>query len=378
MSERFRFSTTDWAKLPAAFRVFLVTVLLPTLLAAFYYGLVASDRYVSEAHFALRSSSDIQVGGILDSVFGSAGGRTSSEDDSIVNDYIMSLDMLQKLDQALDLRGHYSSDKIDILSRLDADASQEDFLKYYQDHVEVQFDTDTLITTLRVRAYDPEYARKVAQEIINLSEDLVNELSVRITEDTIKFARKEVDLSEERVRKAANAVTAFRTQSRTIDPSQETTAVLGIVTQLESNLAAAKAELIQAMSYMKPDSAQVQTLRARVEALKKQVEDERERIADSSAKGKDFTSLIDSYEPLMLEKTLAEQRYSSSLTSLEVARAEAQRKQRYLITFVLPQLPDDAVEPKRLVAVISVFFGAMLLYGIAGLIWAAIKDHMRM
>ena len=129
---------------------------------------------------------------------------------------------------------------------------------------------------------------------------------------------------------------------------------------------------------MKPDSAQVATLRARVDALKAQISEERKRLADSDTPGRDFTSLIDSYEPLALEKTLAQQRYSSALTSLEVARAEAQRKERYLITFVQPQLPDDAVEPHRLLSIMTVFLAALLAYGIGGLIWAAIKDHMRM
>lgn len=371
-------SPLNFSKAPAMFQAFVWTVLLPTLLSVLYYGLIVSDRYISEAKFALRSSSDIQVGGLIDSFLGSTTGTPVVEDDMVVRDYILSLDMLKQLDAKLGLRKHYSSHDIDWFSRLSDDASQEDFLKFYQHHVDIQIESGSMISTLRVHDYDPVYARKIGEEIIVRSEALVNELSVRISEDTIKFARHEVDAAEDRVRSAAGAVTQFRNKTRSIDPGEETSAVLGIVAQLEGKLAAARAQLVEAMSYMNPDTAQVQNLRVKVNALQEQVQHERERLANSGAEGKDFTSLIDVYEPLALEKKLAEQRYASALTSLEVARAEAQRKQRYLITFVQPQLPDEAVEPNRILSIITVFVASLVCYGIGGLIWAAVKDHMRM
>ncbi len=72
---------------------------------------------------------------------------------------------------------------------------------------------------------------------------------------------------------------------------------------------------------------------------------------------------------------MAKQRYGSALTSLEAARAEAQRQQRYLIAFVAPQLPDEAIEPDRPWMILTVFACAFLIYAIGGLIWSAIKDH---
>jgi capsular polysaccharide transport system permease protein len=108
--------------------------------------------------------------------------------------------------------------------------------------------------------------------------------------------------------------------------------------------------------------------------LVRQVENERHRLANES--GTDLTGLLYGYEPLILEQKLAEQLYTSALTSLEVARTEAQRKQRYLIPFVSPELPDEALEPKRLWNVLTVFFGACLVYAIGGLVWSAINDHL--
>ena len=64
-----------------------------------------------------------------------------------------------------------------------------------------------------------------------------------------------------------------------------------------------------------------------------------------------------------------------ALASLEVARAEAQRKQRYLIAFVAPLEPDEATEPERLINTIAVFFGLLLAFVIGALAVSAIQDH---
>ena len=114
-----------------------------------------------------------------------------------------------------------------------------------------------------------------------------------------------------------------------------------------------------------------------MQALEEQIRNERQRLA-SNKNGLDYTRLIDRYQPLILEQGLAKRRYASALTSLEAARAEAQRKQRYLLTFVQPQVPDEALLPERFHNILVIFLGLCIAYAIGGLIWAAIKDHMRL
>ncbi len=356
---------------------FFLVVGIPVLVAGFYYVYVASDIYVSETRYAIRSGNEAAPsGGILSSVVGaSAGAGPSSNSDSlIVRDYLLSRDMLMALQERLDLRAHYSSDRIDWFRRMSPDATEEDFLEYYRKMLEVSIEATSGVTVLKVRAFDPESAQTIARHMIELSEELVNQLSDRITEDTLRFARRELDIAESLVRDAGEAVTQFRSQSRSIDPGEETAAVLGIVTELESQLAAAQAELLAAKSFMRADSPKVKTIAARVKALERQVEAQRSRLAGEG--GTDLTRLIDDYAPLVLDQKLSEQRYTSALSSLEVARAEAQRKQRYLVAFVSPELPDEALEPTRVKSVLTVFIAALMIYGIGGLIASAIKDHM--
>ena len=363
---------------PVALQLFIWIVVVPTIFVSIYYGFITSDVYVSEAKYALRSNEQTPLtSGMLDSILTGGSVGSTHEDATIVKDYILSHDMLEKLDARLSIRKHYESDDIDRLSRLDPDASDEDFLEYYRKMVGVSIDSSTNITTLSIRAFDPVIAKQMAKTIIELSEDLVNRLSERIVEDTLHFARNEVDEAEDSVRKADDALTTFRSKTQSIDPGKETSAVLDIVTGLERQLAEARTQLTEARSFMQKDSTQVKILGNKVKALEKQVTDERGRLASEGASN-DYTKLIEQYQPLVLEQDLARQRYKSALTSLELARAEAQRKQRYLLPFVQPKIPDEAVEPKRFKAILTFFIALCLIYAISGLSWAAIKDHMRL
>ena len=362
------------AKWRAILRSFLIMVGLPTGLTGAYYGLVASDVYVSETRYAIRTGEQAPATGLLASMLGPTATTRAGDDASIVRDYILARDMLDELDRRLDLRGHYTQPTVDILSRMWRDSTEEEFLEYYRDKVEVEVEVGTDITVLRVRAFDAEMAQKIAAEIILLSERLVNRMSERITDDTLHFARRELGQAETLIRQANQAVTRFRNESRSIDPGEETSAVLSIITGLEGQLAGAKAKLLETESIMHSSSVQVKTLQNRVAALTQQVESERSRLASES--GSDLTRLIDGYAPLLLDQELAQHRYSSALASLEVARADAQRKQRYLIPFVKPALPDEAIEPERFINTLIVFAVASLIYGIGALMLASVYDHM--
>lgn len=361
---------------PRVVRTALIMVGLPTLVAAAYWGIIASDVYVSETRYSVRSSDVAPAANMLSAFLSPAGISMSAEDAKMVKDYIRSRDMLDQLQSKLDLRSHYSSKEIDWYSRLADDASAEDFLEYYRDMVDAKEANSAEITILKVRAFDPATAKTIADTILDLSEVLINQWSERITEDTLRFARSELAIAEENVRKTSEALTRFRNQSRSVDPGEETSAVLQIITGLQVSLAETRAELIETQSFMRSDSAQVRKLKAREAALESQIERERKKLAGES--GTELARLIDGYAPLILDQELAAKQYSSALTSLELARAEAQRKQRYLIAFVKPDLPDEAVEPERAWNVLTVFFGALLIYGIGGLIWAAITDTMEL
>jgi len=359
-------------------RSFAVIVLLPTLIAGIYFGLIASDQYVSETRFAIRSSGSgggSKLASILTSSVISSGGQ----DSQVVVDYISSQDMLSTLDEKLNLSAHYSNDNIDFLSRLDKQATREELLAYYLKHVEIVEDASNNIIVLKVSAFSREFAQQLALNIISLSESLVNDLSSRIEKDALERAKAEVALAAEKVRVANDKLTQFRAINTSINPAEETSALLGLLSGIEVKLSEAKTELSEKRAFMKDGTPVIKSLKNKVAAIEKQLASERKRIAGDTAVldgDEGISELINVYQPLALEQEMAQQQYTSALTSLELSRIETQRKKRYLVTYVNPVMPDESTEPRRFIKTLIVFVYLFLAHAIGGLMWSALRDHI--
>ena len=183
--------------------LFLLTVLLPTLIALFYLGTVASDVFISESRIVVRSpqkQAQTGLGALLQGV-----GFSRSQDDAYtVHDFIMSRDAALLLDQRYLIVNHFSSEKHDRLSRfggIDLDYSFEAFYRYYQKHVvEASNDTASSIITLRTSAFTAADAQKINIALLEMSEKLVNQLNERGRNDMIRFAQSEVSAAESRAK----------------------------------------------------------------------------------------------------------------------------------------------------------------------------------
>ncbi len=352
----------------------VLVVGIPVLLAIVYYGNFASDLYVSEAKFSLRSSKNsVSLSGVA-ALFGSNEASGSGQDSVVIKDYIHSQDMLENLEERLNLFEQYSNTNIDYISRLDGFATREDFLDYMKGKIEVTRDESSNIISLKVKAFTAELSKAIALEIIGFSEGLVNRMSSRIESDTLQIAQAEVDRAAEKVRGVNQKLSMLRQKTSSIDPTTETSSVLGIVSGIETRLTEARTLLTEKRAYMRDSSSEVKTLINRVNALQEQLVAERKRLAGDQ--GGSMNGLIQQYQPLILEQELAREQYTSALVSLESARLEAQRKKQYLITFVEPNLPDKAIEPRRVMNVLTVALFSFLFYSVAGLMWSALKDHI--
>ncbi|MBN2427400.1 MAG: capsule biosynthesis protein [Deltaproteobacteria bacterium] len=351
---------------------FLFFVGLPTLLAVLYFGLWATDMYVSEAQFLIRNSEGGGSSEIL-SFLGTTGGGSVISDGYVVREYIVSMNLLQILDQKLNLKEHFQSSGADFFSRLKADATSEDFLDYYRSLVNVSFDSTGGILTLKVRAFSPEMAQKLGQAILAESEKLVNRLRERALQDSLALARQELKNSEDRVTAAREALKKFRRKSDLLNPEATAGAMLSLIAELEGEAAKTRAELAEARAYLREDSAKIVALKARIKALEGQIKSEKKRLTGSDSRV--LNELVSDYERLTVEREFGEKLYISALSSMEMARVRAESKSRYLVAFSEPSLPEESLYPKRFLSIGVIFTGASLLFGIVSLVIAAIREH---
>lgn len=354
-------------------RIFMFTVFLPTLVAALYYGAIASDVYISESRFLVKNPQRASQSGLGALLQGTAFSR-SHDDTYSVHDYLVSRDALRELDEKLDLRKTYSAPAIDFVNRfpgLEWDSSFESLFRYFKRHVSIEYDSVSSISVLRVRAYSAEDASKINDMLLSMSERLVNNLNARSRQDLIEVAREEVRLAEERAKSAALALSTFRADRSVFDPERQGALQLQGVARLQEELLATEGQLAQ-IRQVAPNNSQIPVLTSRVEVLRRAVETETAKV---TGKGTSLTSKSPAFDRLVLERTFADRQLGAAMTSLDLARSEAQRKQLYLERLVQPNTPDKALEPRRARAVLTVFLVGLLVWAVVGLVVASVREH---
>jgi len=368
----------DWrAKVRRLVRLpplFILSVLLPTLLAALYYGVVASDVYVSESRFVVRRPDHAEPSA-LGSLLSGTGLARSQDDTYSVHDYALSRDALRQLDNVLGLQKAYSVGSIDFINRfpgLDWDRSFEAFFLYYVDHVAIDYDSTSAITTLQARAFTADLARDMNEQLLQLSERLVNQLNERSRLDLVAVAEREVAKAEARAKGAGVELAAYRAKGGVYDPDRESALQLDTVTRLREELRIVESQLGQ-LQQVAPSNPQIATLQAQATRLRRSIADGSSRVVGQGTGSLSAKSPV--FYRLVLEKDVADKQLASALVSLEAARGEAARKQLYLERLVQPNLPDTAVEPRRLRSAFTVFVVGLIVWGVLSLLLAGIREH---
>ena len=353
--------------------LFILTVVLPTLAAGVYYGLIASDVFISESRFVVRSPQRQAQSGLGAILLGN--GFSRSQDDTYsVHDFIRSRDALRELDAQRGVRTALSDRKIDFVNRfpglVEWDPSFEGLYRQYLRHVSIDYDTVSSISVLRVRAYTAAEAKQVNDALLTMGERLVNTLNNRSRQDLISTAQAEVRQAEDSAKAAAMALAEFRANRQVFDPDRQSTLQLSLVTRMQEELIASEAQLSQ-MRQLSPNNPQIGTMSSRVDALRKSIAAESGKVTGDGS----FTSKSPTFDRLVLEKTFADRQLGSALASLETARSDAARKQLYLERLVQPNLPDSAGEPRRARTVFTVFLMGLVAWGIVAFVLASIRDH---
>lgn len=354
-------------------RLLLACVLLPTLVVFLYLSIFASDIYLAEAKFAIRSQNQQQSLDMLSTFF-----RTSSStlsDSYIVQNYIQSMDMINKVDAKLHLRDHYADHSHDVWYRLTQNPTQDEMLRYWGWAVVTTFDPDTSIMTVEVKAFSPQMARDACQAILDASEALVNAMNDRARTDAISLAQAEMARAEARIREAHEAMRQYRERTVILDPQAVASGLYGLVNQLEGEITKTTAELAEATTYMQADSPRVVMLQNRLAVLQQQLQSEKARLASQMQGDKPLSALVSEFQSLTLEEEFAQKQLTSAMASLEAARVQAESKTLYVESFQKPMVPDESLYPRPVVFSLIFMLAAAVLLGLVSLIVAAIREH---
>jgi len=288
--------------------------------------------------------------------------------------YIRSRNALKDLQSQINVRGKYSDNNADFLSRFPSlfrNPSFENFYQYYGSMVGASFDTDSGLAQVQVQAFSPQDAYEINSKLLDLSEGFVNRLNERAEGRQVFEAEERVVQAEQRVRNARVALSAYQNQQELIDPSKQAAGVLDVSNKLVGEQAALEAEL-QLMERVTPRNPSIPALRNRIIAVGREVAAQNGRAVGTPT---GIASKLASYEKLSVEQEFATQALTAADAALEQARTEAQKQQFYLERVVDPNIPDYPELPHRLLRVLVVFATSICLYFIGWMIVVGILEH---
>ena len=355
--------------------LFVLIVVLPTLGAAIYFGVIASDVYTSESRFLVRSPQKPVSEGLVGELLQTSGISHSQDDTYSVRDYILSRDALKELDDKLGLRKVFSNRNIDSIGRftgiLGWGESFEQFYRYYGKHVSVDYDPVSSISVLTVNAYSPEDAYAINSLLIDISERLVNTLNDRSRRDLISFADNEVKLASDKAKEASLALLSYRSSQSVFEPDKQAALQLEGVAKIQQELVSTEAELAQ-IKKLSPDNPQIRSLNSRADSLRAAISSEASKVTGPHGS---FSARAPNFERLALDVEFADKQLGIALAELESARSEAQQKQLYLERLVQPNRPDKAMSPRRVRSVFTVLLISLIAWAVASLLVASVREH---
>ena len=352
----------------------LTLALLASLLSGVYWLLMASDRYVSEAHIVIERT-NLASGQTMDFTSLLSGSMSGTRADQLLmRDYLRSKDMLVKMDRALKLREHYSNSRHDVLSRLWSKATPiEHFQEYFLSRVSVEFDDYTGVLVIRAQSYDAETARKIANFLMQEGETYMNQTAQTLASSQVEFLQNQVNRLYDQALFTRQELVAYQNKHGLISPQASAENIATMVAKLEGQRIELEAQRRALMAYLVQDHSSVVMLTQQIQALDRQIRQEKNKLA--SSRGAALNQTVEEYQRLEMEATFAQEVYKTALVALEKGRIEATRVLKQLTVLQMPHLPESSIEPRRIYNMVVYVLVIWLLAGVAVLLAAIVRDH---
>jgi len=366
-------STRLSGKPPFAAISFVAFVVLPFIASALYFALVASDQYTAEARFAVRTISREGAGDGMDSDMLSM--NNVSQDAHIVTSFIHSTEILRRISQKLDPRAVFARGDTDFLSRFHEDESTEEFLDYWNAQVSTYIDGPSGIVTLKVRTFRPEDSTQLAKVIIEESERLINELSDRTRQDVIRRFSTEVDRTAALYKDSLEKMNEYQNSTGFLNPESQATQTGKLLTGLLEKKLEIDSRLFVLRQSLAEGSPAYQQLTVAKQSLEEQLQTLQQQLAGTNKVNDNISHSLLRFSQLETDRRVAESLYQIARKNLESAQAEALRKTLYVVVFVEPNLPQEAIYPRRLASPLLILLALTVGWVTIALAWASVEDH---
>lgn len=356
------------------FKLIVRLILIYAILSVPYWIVIASDRYVSDATVIIQRTDQLD-GPTVALPAAVAGAGPNSADQLLLREYLLSEDMLKKLDASLDLRSHYSDSHRDPISRMWLkNEPMEWFYKYWLTRIDVEYDDYSGVLRIKAQAFDPKTAQAIVNLMVQDGEAHMNQIGHELAQSRVDFLSKQVTSAHDRLLDATQAVINFQNQKGLSAPQATAESINTLIDKLEEQRVAIQTQLASLPANLNPNQPTVVMLRANLNALTQQIVQKRAELTSPSRKTLNYT--IDEFQRLQMQATFAQDLYKTALSALEQGRMDAARTLKMVSILQSPTMPGFPVEPERIYSVIVTLLVAFALIGVIKLMESIILDHV--
>jgi capsular polysaccharide transport system permease protein len=321
-----------------AVRMF-VFVGLPTLLAAWYFTMIATPLYSTKSQFVIQTSAppaSSGVGGLL-----SGSPMANSQDSIVVQGYLQSRDAMLRLDADVGFRTMFEAETMDPLQRLGSDDNMDAAYSIYQNNVLISYDSTEGIIKMEVIAPDPQISAEWSEKLISYAEEQVDNLSKRARDDTMAGAQQSYLEAEKAVKDAQVRVIELQEKFKTLSSEAEVGLITSQIGALETQLTQEILSLAQMESNETPNLARMEPVKRRIATLEEQIALLRSRLTENQDGGVSLARIQGELLVAQADVQTRQLLLGQALQAMENSRIEANRQVRYLSVSVVP-VPNDS------------------------------------
>ncbi|MEP1199329.1 capsule biosynthesis protein [Tateyamaria sp.] len=349
-------------------------VMLPTFLAGYYFYAIATPMYATKSEFLIiqneGSGGGGPLGGLLPTQF------ATNSDSIAVQGFLQSKDAMLRLDQDVGFKSHFTQDWIDPIQRLSADPTNEEAYKVYKKNVKIGYDPTEGMIRMEVAAADPQVSADFSRQLIEYSEQRVNNLSQQKREDQMRDAREGFDRAEIDRRAAQEALVRLQIEGSTLDPEGVIASLRAQISQLETQVIEKEIELASLLNNSRPNQSRVDGARGTLEILKTQLNLLNSKMTDVSRGENSLAELAARIQIAQADLAARDMMMQSALQTMEQARVEASRQVRYLTVAVEPIASEEPSYPRAFENTILAFLVFAGIYLMISLTASILREQV--
>ncbi|KUP94150.1 chromosome partition protein Smc [Tritonibacter horizontis] len=349
-------------------------VLVPSIIAGYYYYAVATPMYSSQSEFLVLKADSTGASGFGGLLSGTQ--FATSQDSIAVQAYLQSKEAMRRLDDEAGFRAHFTQDWIDPIQRLDPDASNDDAYSIYKRNVKIGYDPTEGVVRMEVSAAEPAVAAQFSQFLISYAQEKVNHLSEQKRADQVGDAEGALRLAEQQRREAQSQLVKLQQQGAVLDPEGVIASLRSQINTFELQLQQKRLELAALQDNARPNQAKVEGTAADVKRLEFLIRELNERMTDASQGENSLASLSVQIQMAQADLATRDMMLQSALQQVEQTRMEANRQVRYLTTAVEPVPADTPSYPRRFENTILAFLIFSGIYLLCALTASILREQV--